>query len=249
MREIPSANVLVCVTDQLSCERLIRPAPLWRKNTASRSVSSAFCRKVWSRNKPPRCFKTCMTSPALWAQEMTFYFNNEPALTAAVHASQNGAIHIVSGTPGADSNLFIETVKGLLPELPMSLVDADGRAVHLPCHCLCIGRLPCGAARRALGLPACASHTTCVLNINKKLFWPFPSSLFSLLSLASFALPFSFFLYFLHFLFLLKPTGPPNQPVLLAFSLPVEPVRASCHDFRGGKTRRQAVSPPFFFSP
>ena len=24
MREIPSANVLVCVTDQLSCERLIR---------------------------------------------------------------------------------------------------------------------------------------------------------------------------------------------------------------------------------
>lgn len=47
--------------------------------------------------------------------EMTVYFNDEPALTAAVHARKTNAVHIVSGSPGAQSNLFVETIKSLLP--------------------------------------------------------------------------------------------------------------------------------------
>lgn len=108
------------------------PAPLWRKNTASRSVSSAFCREGLVSKQTASVLQNLYDIASSLGAEMTFYFNNEPALTAAVHASQNGAIHIVSGTPGADSNLFIETVKGLLPELPMSLVDADGRLFTFP---------------------------------------------------------------------------------------------------------------------
>lgn len=64
--------------------------------------------------------------------EMTVYFNDDAALTAAVHARKTNAVHIVSGAPGADSNLFIETVKGLLPEIPMSIVDEDAHIVTFP---------------------------------------------------------------------------------------------------------------------
>ncbi len=132
MREIPSANVLVCVTDQLSCERLIRAgAALAEEYGVPVRVLSILPEGLVSKQTASVLQNLYDIASSLGA-EMTFYFNNEPALTAAVHASQNGAIHIVSGTPGADSNLFIETVKGLLPELPMSLVDADGRLFTFP---------------------------------------------------------------------------------------------------------------------
>ncbi len=52
---------------------------------------------------------------------MTVYFNNEPALTAAVHASKTGAVHLVSGSPGTESNLFIETIKNCCRNCPCLL--------------------------------------------------------------------------------------------------------------------------------
>ena len=132
MSETPSANVLVCVTDQLSCERLIRAgAALAEEYGVPVRVLSILPEGLVSAQTASVLQNLYDIASSLGA-EMTFYFNSEPALTAAVHASQTGAIHIVSGTPGADSNLCIETVKGLLPELPMSLVDADSRLFTFP---------------------------------------------------------------------------------------------------------------------
>ena len=64
--------------------------------------------------------------------EMTVYFNDEPALTAAVHARKTNAVHIVSGSPGAQSNLFVETIKSLLPEVPLSVVDENEQMLTFP---------------------------------------------------------------------------------------------------------------------
>ena len=63
---------------------------------------------------------------------MTVYFNDSPALTVAVHARQINAVHIVSGSPGTDSNTFIETIKGLLPETPMTIVDNEQQMITFP---------------------------------------------------------------------------------------------------------------------
>ncbi len=132
MNENQSANVLVCVTDQLSCERLIR---------AGAALAQEYGVPVHVLSVLPEGLVSPQTSKVLQnlydiasslGAEMTFYFNNEPALTAAVHARQTGALHLVSGAPGADSNLFIETIKGLVPELPLSVVDADGRLFTFP---------------------------------------------------------------------------------------------------------------------
>ncbi len=132
MNENQSANVLVCVTDQLSCERLIRAgAAIADKYGVPVRVLSVLPEGLVSPQTAKVLQSLYDTASSLGA-EMTFYFNKEPALTAAVHASQTGAIHLVSGTPGADSNLFIETIKGLLPELPLSIVDADGRLLTFP---------------------------------------------------------------------------------------------------------------------
>lgn len=127
-----TANVLVCVTDQLSCERLILTgAEIAKKYGVPVKVLSILPEGLISESTAAILQNLYDTASSLGA-EMTFYFNSEPALTAAVHASKTGAIHIVSGTPGADSNLFIETIKGLLPELPVSIVDADNHVYTFP---------------------------------------------------------------------------------------------------------------------
>lgn len=127
-----SANVLVCVTDQLSCERLIRAgAKIAEKYGVTVKVLSILPEGSVSETTASVLQNLYDTASSL-GYEMTVYFNNDPALTAAVHASKTGAVHIVSGTPGADSNMFIETIKTLLPELPMSVIDADDRVFTFP---------------------------------------------------------------------------------------------------------------------
>ena len=126
------ANVLVCVTDQPSCRRLI---------VAGASIAQRLelpLKVVCVRPEGLVSPKTAEALQVLYnisgklGADMTVYFNDDPALTVAVHARQINAAHIVSGAPGANSNLFIETVKGLLPELPLSIVDANEHIVTFP---------------------------------------------------------------------------------------------------------------------
>jgi K+-sensing histidine kinase KdpD len=128
----PESNVLVCVTDQLSSERLIRSgAAIAEKQGISLHVVCVLPEGFVSESTAAILQNLYDTANSLGA-EMTFYFNSDPALTVAVHAKKIGSVHIVSGTPGADSSFFIETVKTLLPQLPISIVDADSRMYTFP---------------------------------------------------------------------------------------------------------------------
>ena len=127
-----SANVLVCVTDQPSCRRLILAG-----DTIARR--SGIPVKVVTILPPgavsPRTADTLQTLYNIAGKlgaEMTVYFNDEPALTAAVLARKTNAVHIVSGSPGAQSNLFVETIKSLLPEVPLSVVDENEQMLTFP---------------------------------------------------------------------------------------------------------------------
>lgn len=132
MNQIPKDNVLVCVTDQLSCERLIRTgAAIAKKQGVPVQVVSVLPEGFVSANTASVLQNLYDTANALGA-EMTFYFNSDAALTVTVHAKKSGAVHIVSGTPGADSSFFIETIKNLLPDLPITIVDADSRLFTFP---------------------------------------------------------------------------------------------------------------------
>ena len=125
-------NVLVCITDQLSCERLIRTgAAVAQKYGVPVKVLSVLPEDFVSENTANVLQSLYDIASSLGA-EMIFYFNNEPALTAAVYANKTGSVHIVSGLPGTNSNLFIETVKGLMPELPMTIVDSESHCYTFP---------------------------------------------------------------------------------------------------------------------
>lgn len=126
------ANVLVCVTDQPSCRRLILAGDAIAKKYDVPVKVVSILRPALVSQKTAGTLQTLYDISGKLGAEMTVYFNNDPALTAAVHAKKTHAIHLVSGAPGADSNLFIETVKGLLPELPVSIVDEEGHLVTFP---------------------------------------------------------------------------------------------------------------------
>ena len=55
---------------------------------------------------------------------MNILFSQEPALTAAVTAKKLGVTHIVSGVP---ERTFINNVRLLLPEIPWTVVESDGK--------------------------------------------------------------------------------------------------------------------------
>lgn len=89
MKTEKPASVLVCVTDQPSCRRLI---------LAGVEIAKTYGASVQVVSIQPEGLVSPLTANALQnlydvssslGAEMTVYFNNEPALTAAVHAQQN----------------------------------------------------------------------------------------------------------------------------------------------------------------
>lgn len=126
------SNVLVCVTSQPACRRLIcAGAEIAQQYGVPVKVVSVLPQGLVSA-KTAETLQTLYNISGRLGAEMTVYFNDDPALTVAVHARKTQALHLVSGSPGADSSFFIETVKGLLPEIPLSIVDEDSHIVTFP---------------------------------------------------------------------------------------------------------------------
>ena len=102
------ACVLVCVTSQPDCERLIRAG---KKIADGEGVPL----QVVSVQRMEECFQpNSETLERLHQQakavnaEMTVYFNDSPAITAAVHAVKEGAVNIVMGFPRENSARFVK---------------------------------------------------------------------------------------------------------------------------------------------
>ena len=103
----------MCVTDQPSCRRLILAGDaIAQKYNVPVKVVTVLKPGLVS-SKTADVLQTLYNIAGRLGADMTVYFNDSPALTVAVHARQINAVHIVSGSPGTDSNTFIETIKGL----------------------------------------------------------------------------------------------------------------------------------------
>jgi hypothetical protein len=126
------ASVLVCVTDQPSCRRLILAGNAIAQEYGLPVKVVTVLKPGLVSAKTADVLQTLYNIAGHLGAEMTVYFNDSPALTVAVHARQTNAVHLVSGYPGADSNRFIETIKGLLPEVPVSMVDDNQQIFTFP---------------------------------------------------------------------------------------------------------------------
>ena len=119
------ACVLVCVTSQPDCERLIRAG---KKIADGEGVPL----QVVSVQRMEECFQPNSDQQAKAVNaEMTIYFNDSPAITAAVHAVKEGAVNIVMGFPRENSAHFVEDVHLLAPEVPISMVDGDDKIYQM----------------------------------------------------------------------------------------------------------------------
>ena len=123
--------VLVCVTGQRDCDRLIRAG----KHLADRQnvPLQVLCVQPTSKGIQGDCEELeylRQTSNEADA-EMTIYFNDEAAYTAVAFAKQIGAVHIVTGMAEEPVNGFVYLLHSLLPKIPISMVDKDQKVYNI----------------------------------------------------------------------------------------------------------------------
>ncbi len=126
-----NACVLVCVTSQPNCERLIRAGKKIAdgERVPLQVVSVQRAEECFQPN-PEALEKLHQQAKAVNA-EMTIYFNDSPAITAAVHAVKEGAVNIIMGFPKENSTHFVEDVHMLAPNIPISMVDSDDKIYQM----------------------------------------------------------------------------------------------------------------------
>lgn len=124
------AAILVCVTGQRDCDRLIRAGrkiadersvPLRVLSVQPAATGDTVCEELEYLRQTARDAKA----------EMTVYFEDDAALMAVSFAKQVGAVHIVTGMAEAPVNGFVELIHKLLPRIPISMVAKDGTVYNI----------------------------------------------------------------------------------------------------------------------
>jgi len=125
------AAVLVCVTGQRDCDRLIRAG---KKISDSQLIPlQVLCIQPTSAGFDANCEEleylrqTAKNANA----EMSVYFHDDAPLMAAGVAKNIQAVHIVTGMAEAPVNGFVEIIHKLLPNIPISMVAKDGTVYNI----------------------------------------------------------------------------------------------------------------------
>ena len=124
-------TVLVCVTGQRDCDRLIRAG---RQIAQERSIPmQVLCVQPMSSGFETSCeeLEYLRQTARDASADMTVYFNDEAALIAVGFVKQIGASHIVTGMAEAPVNGFVEVLHKLLPRIPISMVAKDGTIYNI----------------------------------------------------------------------------------------------------------------------
>lgn len=118
--------VMVCVTPQRSCARLIEAgARIAEREGVPLKVISVFRESSGLNANEGGALETLFECAKNFDASMNVYFNDSPALVIAVAAKKNNAVTLVTGFPAEGSSGFIARIHELLPELPVTMVDND----------------------------------------------------------------------------------------------------------------------------
>ena len=125
MQAIQKPSVLVCVTGQYDCDRLIRAGHAC-------AVVNGWDLHVLSIHTPMNDVSLLSdeiehlyrTSKELGA-DMTVAFNNNAPRCAADYAKKINAHRLVTGVPDNRPNGFVLTTHEMLPKLPITIVTMD----------------------------------------------------------------------------------------------------------------------------
>ncbi len=118
--------VMVCVTPQQSCQRLIEAgARIAREENLPLSVISVFKESNGFNANENGALENLFECARNYDAGMNIYFNDSPALVVAVCAKKHNASTLVTGFPAEGSSGFIARIHEILPELPITMVDGQ----------------------------------------------------------------------------------------------------------------------------
>lgn len=120
-----NSKVLVCVTDQYSCERLIkRGAEIAKENQMELQVLNV--------SKPSsgievdgKALEFLYKKAKNCGAEVVFYFNDEPVLIIAGHVKKYNVCNVITGMPENGNIGFIQMLHTLIPDVPITMVPVD----------------------------------------------------------------------------------------------------------------------------
>jgi len=124
--------VLVCVTNQYSCERLVRAG-------MSLAQREGFELRVLCIQHPEYASNSYLTEiEHLFAVsrkaggEMIVYYREDPVRAAVTYIRTNRIAHIVlGGVPDVTRSAFISGVRAQCAQIPMSIVNGSGDLVRV----------------------------------------------------------------------------------------------------------------------
>lgn len=119
---------MVCITDQPACNDLIAAAAEIAATRELPLVAVTVLPTGLVSEYTADRLQTLYNIAGRHGARLLVLFNDAPALTVAVTARQQEAVHLVVGSPGPGSNRFIEMIKGILPEVPLTVVDKNAQA-------------------------------------------------------------------------------------------------------------------------
>lgn len=127
-----SKTVLVCVTAQKSSEGLVRAGrSIAEKSGAALEVVSVL--PIADSEKPIDCeaLEAIYRTAKNYGGEVAVYFSNDPTLTVAAHIAKRKPLTIVAGFPGENSNSFVSAIHLMLPDVPVTMVDGEGKLYNM----------------------------------------------------------------------------------------------------------------------
>ncbi len=126
LKNIKHPCVMVCVTQQETCSRLIEAgARIANENNLPLSVISVFKESSGMDANNGGALENLFICAQKYGASMNVYFNDSPALVIAVAAKKNHASTLVTGFPAEGSSGFIARIHEILPDLPITMVDSQ----------------------------------------------------------------------------------------------------------------------------
>lgn len=123
--------VLVCVTGQKDCDRLIKAG---KQIADERGLAlQVLCVQptAFGYEADGEELEYLRQTARSVQAEMTVFFHDDAALIAVGFVKQIGATHIVTGMAEAPVNGFVEIVHKLLPKVPISMVAKDSTVYNI----------------------------------------------------------------------------------------------------------------------
>ena len=118
--------IIVCVTPQDSCARLIEAgAGIAEKEGLPLVVLSVFRESSGLNANEGGALENLFECAKKFNASMNVYFNNSPSLVVAVASKKLGCVNLVTGFPEEGGSGFVGRIHEILPELTITMIDKD----------------------------------------------------------------------------------------------------------------------------